>query len=260
MFVCYGNELAKVTSLLTELEKNCRANPQQKDREEIVRQVLAVVSPFCIGIELSAAVNRLTKIDLVLKGLSGDPTADLAQEIKFLRETIIDGMKERYNLVLRPGRYQYYENSKWFGDSLHEEFLPASSDMFAAAGCYAIEFPTASVFHSMRIAEYGLRLLARRLKVRIGKGRHLEYQDWGTVVGALKDRIAILRKKARSPKRASQLQLYSDLADQCAYFNDLWRTEVSHTRRSYKDPEALSVLERTRQFMVRLSEVLGKKP
>jgi hypothetical protein len=42
---------------------------------------------------------------------------------------------------------------------------------------------------------------------------------------------------------------YSDAADHCEFMKDIWRNNVSHTRKAYSDPEAVAVLQRVREFM-----------
>jgi hypothetical protein len=42
--------------------------------------------------------------------------------------------------------------------------------------------------------------------------------------------------------------------------NDIWRNELSHTRRSYKKEEALSVINRVREFITVVGEHKGSIP
>jgi hypothetical protein len=115
-----------------------------------------------------------------------------------------------------------------------------------------LEQDTASVFHLMRAAEFGLRALARKLRVKIthkGKNCPIEYGDWEKVITEIKNKIASSRTLPAGSKRQAKLEFYSDAADHCVFMKDIWRNNVSHTRRTYSDPEALAVLSRVKGFM-----------
>ncbi len=134
--------------------------------------------------------------------------------------------------------------------------------MIEAANCYAAGRWTASVFHSMRVAEYGLRRLAKRLKIKIsskGKNCPLEYGDWNDVITAIRNKITEIRKLPRGPRRENEIKFYSSTADHCEYIRDIYRNEVSHTRRRYSKPESLSVLQRVRELVQPLAKPDAEK-
>jgi hypothetical protein len=58
-------------------------------------------------------------------------------------------------------RAAYYENIDLFGRQAADAFPSAGSDILDALRCMALELNTAAVFHLMRVAEFGLRALAR---------------------------------------------------------------------------------------------------
>jgi hypothetical protein len=102
---------------------------------------------------------------------------------------------------------KYWDNPDIFG----VEFLAAFPDdaiieMREAGNYYADARGTACVFHCMRVAEFGLRKLARKVKATIthtGKKCPLEYGDWDTVITAIKNKIIEIRKLPRGPRRES---------------------------------------------------------
>jgi hypothetical protein len=104
----------------------------------------------------------------------------------------------------------------------------------------------------MRVAEYGLRKLAKQLKVTLrqdGKIQPIEYADWNKVITAIKNKIAEIRRLPSGPKREKALQFYSDAADRCEYMKDIWRNELAHTRRLYNKAETSAVITRVRLFI-----------
>jgi formylglycine-generating enzyme required for sulfatase activity len=109
----------------------------------------------------------------------------------------------------------------------------------------------------MRLAEHGLRKLAKRVHVTLnhkGKNYPVEYADWEAVITAIKNKITQSRQIPRGPKKVEELRFYSSAADQCEYMKDIWRNEISHTRRQYSKPESLAVINRVREFIESLSK------
>jgi hypothetical protein len=180
--------------------------------------------------------------------------AQMKDEIRVLRQAVEDDLEKRHVLFPDEEKFKkYYLKPKLFGNEVFQAFPAAQKDILDAGTCYATDNDTACVFHCMRVTEYGLRALAKRLRVSFGKRQHVEFADWGRVIKGLKAQIEEQLKKPRGPKRAEQLRFYSEAADQFAYFNHLWRTEVSHARRPYNSAEALNALTRTGDLMQALA-------
>lgn len=150
-----------------------------------------------------------------------------------------------------------YEKNMLDGTSLTTAFRDAEE----AGKCLALDRPTASVFHSMRVAEHGLRALAKKLRVSLrdkGKSQPIEYADWNKVITAIKNKIASARSRPHGKDRAESLELYSNAADHCEYMKDIWRNDVCHTRKIYSNPEALGVIQRVKAFMMLLEKLNAK--
>jgi hypothetical protein len=114
----------------------------------------------------------------------------------------------------------------------------------------------------MRIAERGLRVLAKHLKVTtVGPQKHpLEFSEWGLILNAIAGKLkAIQQSPGRSAKKAALTKFYADAASQADYLNEIWRKEVSHARGMYNAPEALNALMRTYDFMNLLAQRLSEK-
>jgi hypothetical protein len=164
----------------------------------------------------------------------------------FLREC-------RMHIWLRmDGRYiPFIEPSPW-GADVERAFPEAAIDIRSAGIALGVDLPTAAVFHAMRVTEYGLRWLARRLRVRLtdkGRRQPLEYADWQKVITECQNQLKATRQLPKAQKRQERLAKYSRAADHCDYMKDIWRNDVSHTRRVYSAPEAEAVVQRVREFM-----------
>jgi hypothetical protein len=166
---------------------------------------------------------------------------------------VYNNLKSRKFMYVPREQAGFWNNLELFGDDFLIGFPRAAVlEMTEAGNCYASGRWTACVFHAMRVAEHGLRRLARRLRVTIkskGKTCPLEYGDWEQVITATRNKITELRKLPRGPKREDQLQFYSDMASHGEYIKDIWRNETSHTRRQYNQSESLAALKRVEDFV-----------
>jgi hypothetical protein len=191
----------------------------------------------------------------------------LAIVLKTKLEYIINGLQD--NLRTRRFVYLPREVAKFWdnGEILGENFLigfpiEAVLESVDAGCCLAAGRWTASVFHLMRVAEYGLRRLARTLRVTLtdkSKPQPVEYADWDKVITACQNKINEAHKLPRTAKREKLLQHYSRAADSCQYMKDIWRNEVSHARKRYTKAEALGVLDRVREFVEPLAKIEARK-
>jgi hypothetical protein len=68
---------------------------------------------------------------------------------------------------IAPNVQDYFEQEQLFGGVIYELFPEARNDIRNAGNCLAASLPDAAVFHLMRVAEHGLRALARKIKVGI---------------------------------------------------------------------------------------------
>ena len=176
--------------------------------------------------------------------------------LETIRQMVESELKARKFLYLPESQDRYFEKDQLFGEDVYQAFPDAREDLTAAGTAFAMELYTASVVYLMRVAEYGLRKLARRMKIKIIDKATLiplEYADWGKVVTAIQNEIVSVRKLPHGPKRQRRLEIYSDAADHCDYMKDIWRNTTAHARKSYIESEALATMDRVQAFMQFLS-------
>ena len=198
-------------------------------------------------------LEQISRFGNDLKDGSGDRHASvLAAQMDMVIQGIENNLASRKFMYMPAEDAAYWNNLKVFGDYFTLDFPKAAIfEALEAANCFAVGRGTACVFHCMRVAEYGLRKLAKTLHVTIthsGKNCPVEYADWDKVITAIKAKIAIIRQRPRGKKRESALQYYSNAADHCEYMKDIWRNEMAHARRLYNKAETLAVLNRVRDF------------
>lgn len=171
-------------------------------------------------------------------------------------EAIIAGVRNNLDsrkfMYMPPDEASSWQNPAYFGGKFLRFFPKAAKLEGREAGnCFAASRWTACVFHCMRLAEYGLRQLARNLRVGLtdkGKNCPVEYGTWDKVITEIRNKILESRQLPAGPKKEQSLQFHSSAADACEYMKNIWRNEVAHTRRLYSKQEARTVIERVRDF------------
>lgn len=203
------------------------------------------------------AVND--RIDIFSQRLDkGTMTYDrCAQELRVLKETIDLGMNNQF--IYRYPRVKSSVLKRWKTDwaDVIKAFPSTHADVFAAVDCWALSHGTASVFHSMRVLEYGLGALADDV------GKSFDIQNWQNIINEIEAAIRDSGKTLpRGNERTERLKFLSEAAKEFSYFKDGWRNHVAHNRTSYDEHQAFSALEHVRAFMTvlasRLSEAVAE--
>ena len=146
--------------------------------KEIVTRIAAIfgfANNLAMQFEIRAARDRITRFDQ--KSRHPMRIDEVLAEVKALKEAVQDGLNYRY--------FYYYPydkaleliafEKKW--EPVYSSFKSAKDDAKAAVDCWALGHGTASVFHFMRVAEIGLRALARERRITI-KRKPLEWANW----------------------------------------------------------------------------------
>jgi hypothetical protein len=228
---------------------------------DITHQVegwLRIAGGIANNFEIAAAINRIEIMTAALaRGMTWD---DLATESRVLRQALEYDFK--HQLI-----YRYYQEQatvlmRWQDEwkPTLDKFPSTLEDVRGAVDCWALGHSTASVYHSMRILEYGLAALANEL------GKEAGVKNWQNVIDEIESEIRH-QGKALHPgvDKMDRLGFLSEAAKEFVYFKDGWRNFAAHGRATYDAHQARSVLEHVRSFMNalsgRLSEVpLGKRP
>lgn len=230
---------------------------------------LAIDLSFPIGFNI--ALDQIVKLPLTYAKGKVDLSTAIAS-LNIIHHAFYDEMSKRNFLTVAPDRIGYleappeifpfkvtYQNFAFWGNAKDFGIIYSILDIQAAGNCLAAECHTAAVFHAMRVAEYGLRALAKKLKVKLNQDKKplpIEFATWGAVIEGVKRQISKIRSSTQNAKRQKELAYYSDIADKCAYIKDLWRDDVSHARRQFNRVEAEGILGRVREFM----QLLEKMP
>src|SRR5215472_17092064 len=151
-----------------------------------------------------------------------------------------------------------------FGDAVKNAFPSAFSDIIETGNCLAAECNTAAVFHLMRIAEVGLRAVAKDRNANFAN-KPIDQQEWGTILAFLDGRVQELRldpgsKWPNPGLKDIQIRFYAEVVSELRAFNEAWRRHLSHAREDgiYDRDYANSVFKHVKTFMQKLAEKIGE--
>jgi hypothetical protein len=223
-----------------------------------VRDTLQLLQVASERIELRGTVQRIGEIKYRLEGVTTGCTYQvIIAALEDLDTTMISDLRSQSFAYIPSARSGYFEQDALFGEQVRVALPDAGADIKSAGNCFVADEHTATVFHLIRAAEHGLRALARKLRVRLthsGRLQPIEFADWDKVITACKNKIDAARKLSSGPRKLEKLALYADAADHCLYMKDIWRNNVSHTRKPYIESEAQVVMDRVRDFMTFLAD------
>jgi hypothetical protein len=218
---------------------------------------LAYIQEQCQKLELDASFVRCQLFNVCL---SGAPSFEqVGQQATVLWEAIHGDLQKRRFAFVPPEKARVLDGMGHEWSVIWSHILDSRTDSEEAVYCYALGRNDACIFHSMRVAERGLRVLAKEFHVKMK--RPIEYSSWGDLLKAINDKIKATGLKPRGPKRQAALEFYSRAAGRCERMNHLWRREISHARKGvkYLDVDASNALGYTLEFMNLVAERIADK-
>jgi len=240
-----------------------RANDMLRDIEGLLKSMTArIVIPqamihaqikpgldYCrtqfVAIELDRSVRRIDDY-IFIKLRDGITFGDLLTEMRFLKETVDDELIGHQFVYIAQDKTKEYLNWEHTWKRVLSNFPDVKQEVDQAIICFSLELYTATVFHMMRVAECGLRILAGKVEVNLKHS--IEVEDWNTILVAVEQTLDQLHQAPRSTDRQRDIKLYSDAASHLRYMK-AWRNEMAHARSVYEEGEAKSALTRVRELL-----------
>ena len=176
------------------------------------------------------------------------------RELQLIIQVVKTDLNKLTVMQLSADKAPFYNNDKAISDKAKLAFPSSWQEIRIASNCFALGLPTASVFHSMRAAELGLRALGTSLGVTFPFD--ISLAEWQNLIEQAESKIAALNKLPKGTNKDEELKFYSEAASQFRYFKDGWRVRVAHARASYDDGQAKIVLDHVCPFFETLAERL----
>jgi hypothetical protein len=141
-----------------------------------------------------------------------------------------------------------------------QAFPSIRPEVEAGVDCFAIGHNVACVFHMMRVAELGLRVIAKERRVtKVRKNTPVEWGTWNEVSRAISQKLEVIRNATAGPRKDAALAFYNAALSDLRALQGLYRDRTMHLRESYDDGQAQSAMLRTRNLMEMLASRLNEQ-
>jgi hypothetical protein len=111
----------------------------------------------------------------------------------------------------------------------------------------------------MRIAEHGLRSLAKERRIALPKNKPVEWGTWQDIIKELDKEIEAIGKKKSGAAKDAALEFYSGARADLNGFKDEYRNLVMHVRARYDQHQSLRAMTNVNAFMERLAAKIDHK-
>jgi hypothetical protein len=237
LFGAFYANLGALRSLCDILEREKIVLEYQNDKFWAqVKDTLISLKKDCLEFELIQSAKR---IDRILKQMAQYPDENYARvHLKDLESAIRDEADDHWVITIPPDRGKLLiQETPGFWNGATDKYPSASHDFASTLMCYACDQNTASVFHSMRVLECGLKVLSESLNLPFGT------DVWHVAIDQIESEIRELERHwPKGPTKSEFLRFYSEAAKEFRYFKDGWRNYVSHRLSTYDAPQALSTM------------------
>jgi hypothetical protein len=232
--------------------------PLEDQYKSVVENNLQWVHKMCNQHVLSATGDRLARI----WGMWSRPITygALAIELKPLLEALEDDLKK-----LHFYRYPQHKTIEFLRipgtwTATLNAFPLIRPEIESGVDCYALEHNAASMFHMMRVAEVGMRALARERQVSFP--RHpIEWAEWENIIDQIESKAKAATATppmSRGPARDAARTFYTGAVAQLRAFKET-RNRLMHMRGSFDELDALWAIGQVRDFMNGLPAKIGEK-
>jgi hypothetical protein len=222
---------------------------QHKDE---IKPLLTLVKSECQLIEIRPAIDR---IDIFIRKLRSEISPqDFVAELRVIREAIETDINLRYFYYYPQRKAEILNSFESDWGHIIRSFPSVKLEAHCAVDLYALNHNAASVFHSMRVAEHGLRAIAKERQVQLPKKKPVEWATWQDIIKAITaEAECIAKTKAAGAAKDRALEFYSGALADLNSFKDEYRNLVMHVRSEYDEVQSLRAMQRVHAFMERIS-------
>jgi HEPN domain-containing protein len=178
---------------------------------------------------------------------AGDFTAsEYRNIIKELDGRISDELAEIVFLHLPKEHTNLYDDKPQFGSEVADKFPKAMTDIQEGAKCFAVGRSTATVFHLMRVMEYAVQYLGKRLNISL-----VAEKNWANILDEVDKAIKALPVK--NSRQKANRNKYAESSAHLRMVKDAWRNDVMHPKETYTEEEAERIFRNVKDFMIHLA-------
>jgi hypothetical protein len=231
----------------------------QKRRRRVECQIRKAIEDCANKLEITDAVNAGIELENLFGNYEFQPYTWNQLHV------LLDRLRAAIDLGITAECFFHYgrEDARLVGGidkewaKVFSAFPSTQPEITAAIDCYAIGHNTACVFHMMRAAEFGLRMIARERGIRrVGRNKPIEWGTWQDVFQAVEDKLRAVRQAAPGPKKDTALAFYNGAASDLRTLQSNYRDPTMHFRDSYDRGQAYSAMFRVKSLMETLATKL----
>lgn len=234
-----GDQVYSSNSLVGHLERALMPEAPKPIGKDLARSLAGDFKRLCKLMGLTLSEKNLERF-----------TPETDRELAMMWNMVLNELDSFLYVYISPDKANFWESDDILSQKTKDAFSGSVSTELRLAGtAYACDLGTASVFHSMRAAEVGIRMIATDLGVSLNGDEQLKVAIDGIQAAARK-----LDEVKRHPNKSSDSQFYSELAIDAGLMKDAWRNHVSHAKASYTGNQAKTILDAACRFFEKLSE------
>lgn len=248
-FGCNFFKEAKI--LKDEAEKN--ANDMDSTIIDMLDESLNDAMEQCKILGLNISLKLIEDINKKFK------EDDIRPDIRDIGE-IINRVKHEISsnlfLALPSESQKYYDPQEPFGKDVSLKFSSLIYDIDEAHKCYALERNTASVYHSVRCLEGGLKALYRCMGIpEPSKGSQ---KNWNFILEEI-DKSIKVKWPSATDKMHDDYIVISGVYAALSAMKDPYRNPTMHLDSKYYSEDALRYLQMVKGFMCRVAERMDEQ-
>ncbi len=240
---------------------------QQKSKKERARTLALAgecvdrLLEICQALRVHHSVAELQILQATIRSPHTKRNLDLLlmDQVNSVCKSLVLDMQTPLFLYVDGLRAQFYTNETPFGPNVEAHFPNARREATEASKCIATARHTASVFHSMRVMEIGLKAISRALSIppvtkAAKRNWHFMLKDINDAI----DKSALDAKNRGTPWKEEPF--FRSMAADLMTVKGAWRNETMHVARTpYTEDEAINILFVTKRFMEDLSSRFDEK-
>lgn len=243
------------TDVLTNVERmkagedwsQARMQAVSPESIDLIIECVNILKPYLetLGCKLTIkAIERLKKETDIAPSITVERCDALVAEIS---SRFNDEMEENFIFCTTSEIARYWGRDDHVSEAVRTEFPESAQELRMAGSAYCASLATASVFHSMRAAESGLRQVADDLGVTVN-----DTDGMKIVVDGIRTAANKIDQEPKAPHKQRRSQHYSEIAIEAGLFKDAWRNHVAHAKVNYQAEQALQILQATCRFFEKI--------
>lgn len=147
----------------------------------------------------------------------------LKELIPELHRRLYDDTRRIEFLYIPSSRTGFYSDSPQFGAKVADKFPKSVEDIQEAGKCFSLARYTATVFHLMRVMEFAVHYLGKRLSISL-----VTEKNWHNILDEVDK--AVKNLPIKTARQKALRNRFSEASAHLRMVKDAWRNDVMHPK------------------------------